>query len=142
MFEVCERADNTPIAATPIIGDEPLPRPVVEEDQIAVRMESSFVVGWFQHVLPRLKEEILLANTALKGPLPAVLVLKNVYRHDIIPADVVHVKQAPLRMAYVTATSTAVTTIARTLTAQHVGDPPWPALGVHRHDCVGVAGEV
>ena len=78
MLEVCERADNTPIAATPIIGDEPRPCPVVEENQIAVRMESSFVIGSFHHVLPRLKEEILLANTALKGPLPAVLVLENV----------------------------------------------------------------
>jgi len=141
MLEVCERADNTPIAATPIIGDEPLPRPVVEEDQIAVRMESSFVVGWFQHVLPRLKKEILLANTAHKGPLPAVLILKNVDRHDIILADVVEVKQAPLRMANVTTASTAAM-IVRTLTAQHVGDPPWPTLGVHRRDCVGVGGKV
>ena len=58
MLEVCERADNTPIAATPIIGDESRPCPVVEENQIAVRMKSSFVVGWFQHVLPRLKKEI------------------------------------------------------------------------------------
>ena len=72
MLEVCERADNMPISATPIIGDEPRPCPVVEENQIAVRMESSFVVGWFQHVLPRLKKEILLSNTAHKGPLPAV----------------------------------------------------------------------
>ena len=78
MLEVCERADNMPISATPIIGDEPRPCPVVEENQIAVRMESSFVVGWSQYLLPRLKEEILLANTALKGPLPTVLVLKNV----------------------------------------------------------------
>ena len=48
MLEVCEGADNTPIAATPIIGDESRPCPVVEENQIAVRMESSFVVGWSQ----------------------------------------------------------------------------------------------
>jgi hypothetical protein len=73
MLEVSERADNTPIIATHIIGDQLSPRPIVEENQIAVRMESSFVVGWSHHFLPWLKEKILLANTARKGPLPAVL---------------------------------------------------------------------
>jgi hypothetical protein len=56
VFEVFESAKNMPIAAIHIIGNQHFSCPVVEENRITIRMKSSYVVGWFQWVLPWLKK--------------------------------------------------------------------------------------
>jgi hypothetical protein len=51
-LEVFESANNMPIAATHIIGNQHFSGPVVEENQITIRMKSSYVLGCFEWVVP------------------------------------------------------------------------------------------